>query len=222
MKNLFNKIFSEINIISFLLGLVCYTVLNLILHVDTSITAVSLVAYTIITFFILITAISAKNTWKQEQKLKIYQKVFESLVNIINWLNDFYDFTIDEKSYNGQKAYELPFTGKNYDDKKKFIIHGCKGAFSYFEKVGLAMNKLFIFNKTEEELKKYCAELKDIFEDLQQIDKKTKKVLKRNKKDKSPYLELESDNNELEKIKTLIYKDLGIKDELNAKHNKCN
>lgn len=210
MKNLFSKIFSTPNIISFSLGLIFYPVLHFVFKLDSAITMVSSFGYTIITFFILVTAISAKNSWGKEYKLKIHQKIFESLVNIINWLNDFYDFTIDEKSYSGQKAYELPFTGRNYNDKKKFIIHGCKGAFSYFEKVSLAMNKFFIDKSTEEEFKKYCEELKKVFKDLQEIDTKAKKNITKEKPNRPSYLNL--DNEQLKGIINLIYKNLGIEE----------
>lgn len=207
MNNLFSKIFSITNIISFSLGLIFYPILHFIFRLDSTITVVSTFGYTIITFFILITAISAKSSWEKEQKLKTYQKVFESLVNIINWLNDFYDFTIDEKLYSGQKAYELPFTGENYNDKKKFIIHGCKGAFSHFEKVGMAMNKLLISETTEEEIKTYCENLKKIFEDLQKSNGG-------NQDEKRPIeLKITTDNLELQKIINSIRHDSGIKEE---------
>ena len=203
MRNLFNKI----TIISFLIGFICYPIFHLPLTKSDSIVAISSVFYTIITFFILATAISAKNSWEKEQKLKIYQEIFKSLVNIINWLNDFYDFSINENRYQGQRAYENEYINKDYEGKKQFIIQGCEGAFRYFEKVSMAMNKLLISKTTEEEIKKYCKSLNKTFEDLQ-----TSNDAKEDEK-RPIEIKINANNLELQKIINLIRQDSGIKEE---------
>lgn len=152
--------------------------------------------------------VQAKNAWVEERRLEVFESLFNALSHVINWLNDFYDFTINPKLYQGMRSQEASFIDLSPNKKKNYIINSIEIAFNELLKINLAKYRLFINVETGKKLRNYYEELKKIFEEL----KKGNLPVDSNGK-KSSYLErLEFDKeNELQALIDSIRKDLGIK-----------
>ncbi len=168
----------------------------------------------IATVFLVFIALKAKKEWTNEHILEKQQKLFESLIHIINWLNDLYAFAIDPKLYHGINWRNKNFMESHYDEKKEFIIAGCQGAFEGFNKVHLGTSTIYINIGTIKEIKEYVKELEKIFDDLKQESTETGELIKRNEDERPDYLKTTDfdKNSKLLEIINLLRKDLGLKE----------